>query len=144
MDVTFPEYMLNIQRDFVAFVAAESVAFRSLGTNKRDQRVRMVEMVLMKGAYAALEAYDYTETDPMWTQDEVDAFVEIINGIIGTSYEVAWGMEFGEMMTIAESGMTTLTLTFGLTQIRKKYDEKNLVSFNRWYDVAGCNGSGII
>ncbi len=91
MDVTFPEYMLNIQRDFVAFVAAESVAFRSLGTNKRDQRVRMVEMVLMKGAYAALEAYDYTETDPMWTQDEVDAFVEIINGIIGTSYEVAWG-----------------------------------------------------
>jgi hypothetical protein len=90
MEVTFPEYMLNIQRDFVAFVAAESVAFRSLGTNKRAQRVRMIEMVLMKGAYAALEAYDYTETDPMWTQDEVDDFVDILNDVMGLDYEISW------------------------------------------------------
>ena len=85
---TFQEYMIRIQADFVSFVAAESAAFRGVGTQSRTSRIRMTKLLLMKGAYGALEAYDYTEANPMWTEADVDIFVGILNDVMGVDYQI--------------------------------------------------------
>ncbi len=88
MAFSFTEYMGQLRSDFVDFVASESEAFRKIGTKTKTARARLIRLLFLMGAYDALSNYDPEDENALFTEDEVDEYVEMINDIIGTDHEI--------------------------------------------------------
>lgn len=90
MAISYDQYIINLQGDFVDFIASESTAFRGIGTRSRSARVRLNKLLFLNGAYRAVLEYSTISETNMFSIAQMTLFQDIINDIMGTSYDVAW------------------------------------------------------
>ena len=91
MALDYDAYMLAIRADFVLFVASESDAFRKIGTSTKNARIRLVKLLFLQGAYLVMDNFNPSSGTNMFSASKMEDFQGIINDIMGTSHEVAWG-----------------------------------------------------
>jgi len=91
MTVSFSAYRTLLTDDFRNWIVSESVIIRNTGTQSRKSRIRLINLVLLRGMYQVILNHDESDLSAMYDQDGINLFVDQINLILGTDYSIAWG-----------------------------------------------------
>ena len=88
--IDFQTYIVSLRGDVREYVISASEEFRKIGTRSRNSRIKLVKLPLLQGMYKVMENYQQGSTN-MYGDSDMLVFIDQINTILGTDYEVSLG-----------------------------------------------------